>query len=289
MFSLRITLCIGLALASCVASAQSDSESTAQDETELPKPAPCIPDGKMHQVHIVLLDRAYSGKRVSTCEKRLEDGTVFKATKTSWEWRDSHGRWRIEEPDFFPEQEKRHHVSVIDTVIHTEWSWTEGEGADHTAIMFRYKASQDFIEPEINRNLLPGGNLEPPLIAHFAQPEGPGYHQEILKPKMINGVWSEGERLISIVQPGMMNNKSNRPETVVDEFWESVDLLEEVRHRTDDPELGKMDIELIDIDQAEPDPVLFRPPPDYRILDATRPDVPPRPDPLIVIQAPEKE
>jgi hypothetical protein len=260
MRRLRAIVLAGCVVTACSAVAQdNDSVSTA--------PAPCIPPLKRHQIHIIDKERPYSGVRISTCRKSLPDGTVYKATRKMWEWRDSEGRTRYETLDGVPGHSKWHDVHVYDPVEHVEWHW---DTADKTAIGLRYKAAVDSVTPPINRSVQPDGNLDPPLIAHLHQPAGSYFPQEILAPTNINGVWSEGVRSTTLETPGMGNNHSNAPELVVDEFWISTELEEEVRYRCDDPDLGTTSVDLVEIDQREPDRSLFRPPADYALLDATR-------------------
>ncbi len=258
---LRAIVLAGCAMTTCCAVAQ-------EDDTPPPTPAPCTPDVKMHQIHIIQKDRPYSGVRISTCKKLLADGTVYKATQKTWEWRDSEGRTRYETLDGVSDDTKWHDVQVYDPVKHVWWHWRDTP--DKTAVAVRYKAKVDFVEPPINRRILPNGNQDPPLMAHFQKPEGPGYKEEILTPTNINSGWAAGNRLIDLVAPGWGNNKSNHPEVVVNEFWVSTELEEEVRHLCDDPELGTTSQNLVNIDQTEPDPSLFRPPADYAVLDATQ-------------------
>jgi hypothetical protein len=255
---LRAIVLAGCAVMSSCAVAQDDGmPSTTQ--------APCLPAAEMHRIHIIKKERQYSGVRISTCKKSLADGTVYKATQKTWEWRDSEGRTRYETLGGASSDTKWHDVEVYNPVKHLSWHWKNTP--DKTALVVRYKATVDFVEPPINRRILPNGNQDPPMMAHFKEPEGPGYKQEILAPNNINGVWAEGNRLITLAAPGTGNNKSNHPEIVVNEFWVSTELEEEVRHFCDDPELGTMSENLVNIDQTEPHPSLFRPPADYAVLD----------------------
>lgn len=255
-----------LVLAGCVVTS---SCAVAQDEDRpSTTPPPCTPPAKMRQIHIIKKERPYSGVRISTCKKSLADGTVYKATQKTWEWRDSEGRTRYEALDGVSDEIKWHDVQVYDPVKHLEWHWRDTP--DKTVMVVRYKATVDSVEPPINRRILPDGNQDPPLMAHLQELKGPGYKQEILAPTNINGVWAEGERLITLEVPGTGNNKSNHTELVVNEFWVSTELGEEVSHRCDDPELGTTSENLANVDEAEPDPSLFRPPADYTVLDATQ-------------------
>jgi hypothetical protein len=290
----RAMVCAGLAAAVATAAAQSDSNAAAQnnggapaqtDDEAPPKSPACVPTDRMYQFHIIYKDRPYSGKRVSTCKVRLEDGTTFRATRTTWEWRDSEGRRRIAQREIFPEVSNRYHVTVYDPVAHISWTWSEGEGVDRTAVLFRYNPKADFIEPEINRHVQRDGSLDPPVIARMLNPDLPRQKQVILKSTTINGVWAEGDRLYQIANPGEGNNQSDHQEVAIDEFWDADELMEEVRHISDDPELGKTTINLVDIDQSEPDAALFRPPKGYGVLEATPQEDVPQPSPLIVVPA----
>ena len=264
---LRILFLAWIASTACVGFAQSDNDSGSQDDTTLPrKPAPCTPERKLYQSHIIYKDKPYSGVRISTCEKKEQDGTVFKATMKFWEYRDAQGRFRLDEESVIPSERNRHSVSVVDPVRHLLWSWWEGPGEDHAAVKTSYKPSNDTVAQEPTRHVLPDGNLDPPIFAHMLKMDTPTFKQIVPKPTYINGVWAEGNRLIQIVSPGIGNNKSDHKEIVTDESWISTDLMVEVRKISDDPELGKSTVNLVNIDRAEPDPALFRPPADYRIL-----------------------
>jgi hypothetical protein len=293
----RGIVCAGLAFGVITAAAQNDSnaagqndaDASAQTDSNLPgKPPPCRPNEKLYQFHVITKDRPYSAKRVSTCQKKLEDGTVYSATRTVWEWRDSEGRMRVAQRDSFPEGPHWFSVTVVDPVAHLQWGWNEGKGVDKAAFLEHYDPKIDYVLPEPHWNILPDGNVDPPIYARMVNPDTPAEKQVTLKPANVNGVWAEGERLIQRVKPGMGNNKSNQVETVVNEFWESVDLMVEVRQVADDPELGKMIDNLVDIDESEPDARLFRPPEGYRILEVKPRVVDQRPNLLILTPGKEQ-
>lgn len=117
------------------------------------------------------------------------------------------------------------------------------------------------------------------------KPEEPGYRIKELQDSYVNDMWCQGEQTEELVQPGMMNNKSDHDELVVAVVWYSVDLLEEVLWKEDDPSLGKFRRELVNIDRSDPDPALFEPPADYAVLDGTPENPTPASNPLIVIPA----
>lgn len=287
-----VLLCAGLAGSCCASSGQSDDAARPQDgatvrqqESEAPPRPACYPDERLYQWHIIYKNRPYSGIRVSTCEKPQADGTTFKATRAQWEWRDSQGRLRVESKERVPEDSKIHNVQVYDPVKHISWSWSIGKGADTTAVMVRYKASQDFVEPEINRRVLPDGTVDPPMMAHMANMDMPRQKQIILKPTNINGVWAEGDRMIMKSFPGDPDNTTHRLEVRTDEFWFSVDLELEIRHVADDSKQGKSIVNLLRIDRTEPDATLFRPPAGYDLLDATPKHPMPERNPFIIVPA----
>ena len=286
---LIVLLCAGVAGLSCFARGQGDDaarpqETSVQQGDAVARPA-CYPDERLYQWHVIYKDRPYSGIRVSTCEKRRSDGTTYKATRAEWEWRDSEGRLRVDTKERIPEDSKIHNVQVYDPVRHISWNWSEGKGADKTAVMVRYKASQDFVEPEINRRVLPDGTVDPPIMAHMANMNMPGQKQIILKPTNINGVWAEGERMIMKSFTGNPGSSPNRDEVRTEEFWFSVDLELEIRHLSDDPHQGKSTVNLLRIDRAEPDAALFRPPAGYEVMDATPKHPMPERNPFVVLPA----
>lgn len=289
---LIVLLCAGFAGSSGLAWGQSDDVAKRQDETSVqqdhsavkPRPA-CYPDQRLYQWHVIYKNRPYSGIRVSTCEKPQADGTIYKATRAEWEWRDSEGRLRVETNERIPGPNKIHNVQVYDPVKHISWSWSEGKGAGTTAVMVRYKASEDFVQPEINRRILPDGTSDPPIMAHMANMDMPRQKQIILKPTYINGVWAEGDRMIFKSFPGDADNTTHRLEIRTDEFWFSTDLELEIRHLSDDPKQGKSTVNLLRIDRAEPNPARFRPPAGYDVLDATPKHPLPQRSPFIIVPA----
>ena len=289
---LIVLLCAGLAGFCGLAWGRGDDAARPQDEAPItqnehkakPQPA-CYPDQRLYQWHVIYKGRPYSGIRVSTCEKQEANGTIYKATRAEWEWRDSEGRLRVETNERIPGPTRIHNVQVYDPVKHISWNWSEGKGAGTTAVIVRYKASEDFIQPEINRRILHDGTLDPPIMAHMANMDMPGQKQIILKPTNINGVFAEGQRMIFKSFPGNSGNTTNRVEVRTDETWFSVDLELEIRHIAEDPKQGKSTVNLLQIDRAEPDPARFRPPVGYEVMDATPKHPLPQRSPFIIVPA----
>lgn len=246
--------------AACTAAAQSD------DEPEI-KPASCIPIVRLSEDFVVAKGMPYSATRLSTCEETESDGTVVKGRRIRWEWRDFEGRTRREEPDAEPTSKIRH-VLVTDPIEHVQWSWMVGPGADRTAIMWRYKTRGETVIYSDTYSSGKGATNDRSLFAHGLKSDGPGWKVVRLAPKYVNGVWAEGQRQIQVVPPGQGNNRTDRPQTVVNEWWFSIDLREEIVHHTDDPGLGKLTDDLVKIDRSQPDAALFQPPARYKVLES---------------------
>lgn len=251
-----------------------------------PEPPKCIPFPHEHEHWVVAKGMPYSGKRVMTCEVLEPDGTVVKGTRTQLEWRDSEGRYRVEQPDVLAPDMIM--VRVVDPVEHIDWNFTTGKDVDKTAIMSRYSPRADSFEYPTTYQTLPGGSTNRRIMAVPLIHDGPGFRYEELKSTYVNGVWCEGSRDSRWSRPGEGNNKSDHNELEVTDTWFSEDLFTEVLWKMNDPSLGKYRNELINIDRSEPDPALFGPPAGYRVLDATPKKPLPESSPLIVIPASPK-
>lgn len=148
---------------------------------------------------------------------------------------------------------------------HLEWHWTIG-GGDKTVIVSKF-GPRGLINlwPDTYPRK-PDGSRDYDVFAHSVGPTAPGYKEEILSPAYINGTYAEGQRITEVVAPGMLNNRTDRPQTVVTEDWESMDIKETVRWIVRDPGLGINDYELLVSDRGDPDPTQFEPPPDFNVL-----------------------
>lgn len=90
---------------------------------------------------------------------------------------------------------------------------------------------------------------------------------ESLGNQVIEGVMVEGKKTTTTFPIGMMGN--DRPLVRTSEFWYSSELKIEVLLKNSDPRMGESTMRLQNIDRSEPDPGLFRVPPDYQIVDET--------------------
>jgi hypothetical protein len=83
----------------------------------------------------------------------------------------------------------------------------------------------------------------------------------------IEGIYVEGYRNYRTTPAGYDGN--NADITMTTETWTSPDLRISLRQINDDPRYGKTTTELTNIQQAAPDPALFRAPDGYQIKEST--------------------
>ena len=92
---------------------------------------------------------------------------------------------------------------------------------------------------------------------------------EPLPPQTVDGVTVDGTRTTTVIPEGAEGN--DRPITVVRETWFSPYLNLPPLARISDPRSGETTSRITNVDTAEPSPLLFQPPVDYKIVDATEP------------------
>jgi hypothetical protein len=88
--------------------------------------------------------------------------------------------------------------------------------------------------------------------------------REDLGTQTIQGVVATGARTTRTIPAGDEGNDA--PLVITDEVWQSKALGIVVQTVTDDPRTGKQTRELVALEQSEPDPALFQPPADFKIV-----------------------
>ena len=86
---------------------------------------------------------------------------------------------------------------------------------------------------------------------------------EDLGQQTIEGVIAQGHRTTTTIPAGQMGNE--RPIEIVNETWYSPELQTTVMSKRSDPRFGDTTYQLTNIERAEPDPMLFQVPSDYKI------------------------
>ncbi|HEV2325429.1 MAG TPA: hypothetical protein VGS10_15860 [Terracidiphilus sp.] len=225
----------------------------------------CIPIVKELQLEIVRKNMPFTGTLTVTCKAPQPDGTVARGKVVVFLWRDSEGRTRRQDgTPIFPGTEV-YGVTVTDPVDHLEWHWTIG-GGDKTVIVSKFGPRGLTTLRSDTYPLKPDGSRDYDIFAKLVGGSTPTFKEETLPPEYINGTYAVGQRITEIVAPGMMNNHTDHPQTVVTEDWESTDIDETVRWIVQDPSMGTNDYELQVSDRNDPDPTQFQPPPDFNVL-----------------------
>jgi hypothetical protein len=92
---------------------------------------------------------------------------------------------------------------------------------------------------------------------------------EPLPPQTVDGVTVDGTRTTTVIPEGAEGN--DRPIIVVSETWFSPYLNLPLLAKTSDPRSGETTSHISNVDTSEPSPLLFQPPLDYKVVDATEP------------------
>lgn len=90
---------------------------------------------------------------------------------------------------------------------------------------------------------------------------------EPLPSKTVDGVTVDGTRTTTVIPEGAEGN--DRPITVVREIWLSPYLNLPLFAKVSDPRSGESTSRITNVDTSEPSPLLFQPPVDYKVVDAT--------------------
>jgi hypothetical protein len=107
---------------------------------------------------------------------------------------------------------------------------------------------------------------QPKLGTSGPLPDGRGFTQvDDLGLSATAGLETHGYRETITFNPGTMGN--DQPMTATREFWFTRQLAINLSSMVDNPQTGKQVFTVKDLSTSEPDPALFRVPPDYKILD----------------------
>ena len=245
--------------------------------------------------HQVVKNAPYSAERITETTRTLADGTRIDRETTSRFYRDSDGRTRREQTlDMIgpwssaseapttiiindpvagetlilnPADKTARKMSVVEHVEsfegseNTEHLHALEEGAEHegpSQVVWAHKMK------------MKGGALltrehdftavgERALSLHM---EG-ATEEESLGERTIEGVVTEGTRIIKTIPAGQIGN--DRPITVVSERWYSPELQAVVLSETKDPVSGDVTYRLINVQRGDPSPSLFQLPADYTV------------------------
>src|SRR5215469_10316595 len=181
--------------------------------------------------------------------KILSDGS----TQTNWNHRtvarDSSGRIFEERRFFAPNGDKvATRISELDYSDPGRHEMYACRPQEKTCYVNRYYAPESV-------KLMPAGPL----------PNGGGsVTREELGQKTIDDLNLIGSREITTLNAGVVGNQKTEP--IVKEFWYSPRLQINVITKRFDPRFGSQNFVVSNVNQSEPDPKLFEPPADYRVV-----------------------
>lgn len=277
-------LLAALALAS-VASAQRIAATPPAAVTSAPDPA-------IHAAVSAVMPRAanwgavkslpFSATETTTREQTLSDGTVIKTTVEVQLARDSEGRMRAEsalKPDASGNPRGRV-VALWNPNDGKAVTWISGNPTATFASVTHLPESQlnSFLSTLASNSSAPQtGQRVPlqrsgPLAASLSQ-NSANRQTESLSAQTIAGVEATGTRTTQLIPAGTVDN--DRDFTVVSEIWTSADLKTTVRQLSSDPRTGTVTTELSNIDRSEPDPALFKPPANVKVVESIDPTAAP--------------
>jgi len=209
----------------------------------------------------------YSVVRESTQIRTLADGTHITLYATAEKrFRDSEGRTRTEaslcghttdDPDAVL-------IQIHDPVSGSAYIL---DVQNHLAYKFALRVLGTFTAPGGPATFSPA--LPQVRTEHLDSTNPPGESAEPLPPQTVDGVTVDGTRTTTVIPEGAEGN--DRPITVVRETWFSPYLGLPLLAKTSDPRSGETTSRITNVDTSEPSPLLFEPPPDYKIVDATEP------------------
>lgn len=215
----------------------------------------------------------YSAEEAFDHTQTLADGThITQKTRRSKLFRDSEGRTRTERPMFLGMGSNSENVMIVEIADPVSGSRYIVDAYNHVAHRFAppEKSAEPVRYPEVARAVPQGTTsaatrqaVSPPP----AQANRPENVTESLGNQVIEGVMVEGKKTTTTFPIEMLGN--DRPVVRVNEYWFSPELKITVLSKDSDPRMGESTMRLQNIDRSEPDPALFRVPPDYQIVDET--------------------
>jgi hypothetical protein len=220
----------------------------------------------------------FSATQTTVREQTLSDGTVIRSTVEVQLWRDSEGRMRAESivKPKSGDSPQTHVVAVWNPTERTEMSWVSGSQQGTIATVLHLP------ELQLNgmMNALPAPSpgalslsqrsaIPTAAQAPLASQSAANIRTEALGPDTISGLDATGSRTTQVIPAGSIDN--DRDFTVSSETWTSAELKITVRQTTSDPRTGTVTIELTNIDRSEPDPALFKPPANSKLMDVPDP------------------
>jgi len=211
------------------------------------------------QSRVDLLNEPFSADAVTTLVRTLANGThITRQTMTVKMYRDSAGRSRSDRipGQFMAGQPASPAIIMISDPI-AGYSYVLDSGSK---IARRTPLKPG--PPDVP--IIPPPNLQAPAPA--ANGLKPQFKTEDLGAQTMEGLVVEGRRTTVTYPVGSMGN--DREITNVSEIWSNKELRLMILQVRSDPRNGETTTKIENLSRTQPDPNLFLPPPDYKVVDA---------------------
>ena len=207
-----------------------------------------------------LINEPFSCDAITTLVRTLPDGThISRQTMTVKMYRDSEGRTRsdrIPGKFFAGEPAPPETILIRDPIAGYSYVLeTASKIARRTAIQ-RPRPGQPMIPP----------NNPATVSAPVANNAGPQVKTEDLGTQTMEGLVVQGRRTTVTTPAGAIGN--DRDIVNVSEIWTSKELRLMLLQTHSDPRNGETTTKIENLSRTQPDPNLFLPPPDYKVVDA---------------------
>lgn len=217
----------------------------------------CTQSGRI----IVTTGAPYSATEETETSQTLADGThIEKKWQSALTYRDSQGRTRRDlygpRGPIGAQENVLINITITDIVDCVQYSLIP---ETHTAFRMTYPMSgTQQVTQSSAKTTGPAVQARPVQAQEGLRPKS---SHESLGTQTIEGVLADGSRTATTFPAGSVGN--DRPIVVVNEAWYAADLRLVVLRSVDDPRSEKRTTRLFNIDRTEPDPSLFRVPPNY--------------------------
>lgn len=214
----------------------------------------------------VIRGMPYSAEQVFDQTQTLADGThITQKTEVTKLFRDSEGRSRTERPMFRGMNAALDDLTIVEIIdpvtgfgyILDPYNYVAHRFAPREGVGGPARYSDEV-------RVVPSATVHP-LTPAPSRTDRPEVSTESLGSQIVEGVNAEGRRITRTLPVGMIGN--DRPLVSVTESWFSPEMRITILSKSSDPRRGESVTRLRNIDRSEPDPALFRMPPDYQVVD----------------------
>jgi hypothetical protein len=232
----------------------------------------------------------YSGQEIQEQQQTLSDGTHINRTNMRrMMYRDSQGRTRAERP-MMPMMvasnggQAPQIVEITDPIQGVQYTLDTEHKIAHRVTLQPFPGRANLSPQTAPTGAIPAptpqpagvlggvggrvGTVAPGLTAGRMEPPRQS-KTEKLGPQVFDGILAEGQRQTMTIPAGSQGN--DRDINVITEMWTSPDLHMIIYRKSSDPRSGDSIMHFNNLSRNEPDPQLFRVPPDYQVVDETGP------------------